>query len=81
MKSKFKKLSWEEFYARCKPNSKQTHSCQILYSKNYLFFHQYHEGLDRDFTELSSRIGLTAEEQYDNLKINYKNYLELDYIY
>lgn len=70
MKSKFKKLSWEEFYARCKPNS-----------KNYLFFHQYHEGLDRDFTELSSRIGLTSEEQYDNLKINYKNYLELDYIY
>jgi len=70
MEKKFKKLSWEEFYARCKPNS-----------KNYLFFHQYHEGLDREFTELSSRIGLTPEQQYDNLKINYKNYLELDYIY
>ena len=70
MENKFKKLSWEEFHNRCSPSD-----------KHYWFEHQYHKGLNRSLTKLFNKVGLSIEQQYDNLKINYKNYLELDYIY
>ena len=68
MKKKFKKLSWEEFFERCKPTR-----------SSYRFYHQYSKNNNGEWTGLFKKTDI--ETNFDNLEICYKNYLESKNIY